>query len=161
VRRSPYERALYCSLCRKWLPRGEEGRDRLGRPLCPRCGRVLRVKARPAKKAARRRRRAVEALVKARESARKAGRLLEAGWTRAAEWHAKSALRRCERWAPLLDPPARLLARLAADALARALARPRGAARRRWLKDAEELLGAALRVSGEKGAASPFFPVFI
>jgi predicted RNA-binding Zn-ribbon protein involved in translation (DUF1610 family) len=149
VRRSPYERALYCRSCRKWLPRGEG----LGRPLCPRCGRVLRVKARSAKKAAKLKRRAVEALVKARESAGRAARLLEAGWTRAAEWHAKSALRRCERWAPLLDPPARLLARLAADALTRALTQPPSSAAF-WLKDAEELLETALHVCGEKGAAA-------
>jgi len=94
--------------------------------------------------------------VKARESAGRAARLLEAGWTRAAEWHAESALRRCERWAPLLDPPARLLARLAADALTRALTQPPSSAPW-WLSEAEALLGAAQRACNEKGAASPLF----
>jgi hypothetical protein len=125
--------------------------------LCPRCGRVLRVKARPAKKAARLKRRAVEALRRARENAGRAGRLLETGWTRAAEWHAESARRKCERWAPLLDPPARLLARLAADALARALTQPPSSAAPFWLSEAEKLLEAALRACNEKGAATPLF----
>ena len=159
MRRSPYERALWCRHCKMWVARGGEGRDGLGRPLCPRCGRVLRARPRPAKKAAKLKRRAAEALVKARESAGRAARLLEAGWTRAAEWHAESARRRCERWAPLLDPPARLLARLAADALARALTQPPSSAAF-WLSEAEALLEAALRACSEKGAATPFPGIF-
>ncbi len=46
-----YSSHYYCSNCRKWVPRGSELRDSLGRPLCPVCLHPLRSKRRKPKRA--------------------------------------------------------------------------------------------------------------
>ena len=43
---SPYRSAYYCRNCAKWVPKEEALAGPGGRPLCPRCLRPLRTKAR-------------------------------------------------------------------------------------------------------------------
>jgi uncharacterized paraquat-inducible protein A len=44
---SPYAHGfLYCAACAAWVHISEAVFDRAGRPRCPRCGRVLRVRPR-------------------------------------------------------------------------------------------------------------------
>ena len=50
-RAGSYLTHYYCGSCRKWVPRGSELRDSLGRPLCPVCLHVLRTRRRKPKRA--------------------------------------------------------------------------------------------------------------
>jgi NAD-dependent SIR2 family protein deacetylase len=50
-RAGSYLTHYYCGSCRKWVPRGSELRDSLGRPLCPVCLHVLRTRRRRPKRA--------------------------------------------------------------------------------------------------------------
>ena len=43
---SPYRHAYYCPRCERWVPHEEALAGPGGRPLCPRCHRPLRTKAR-------------------------------------------------------------------------------------------------------------------
>jgi DNA-directed RNA polymerase subunit RPC12/RpoP len=47
--RGSYATHYYCANCRKWVPRGGELRDALGRPVCPACLLVLRARRRKPK----------------------------------------------------------------------------------------------------------------
>jgi len=50
-KRGSYATHYYCSNCRRWVPRGSEHRDALGRPVCPACLRPLRARRRKPKRA--------------------------------------------------------------------------------------------------------------